>query len=336
VNTVGEFLLEGIRVGQPVLVIARPEHREGFVAYLRERLVDVDQLVHDGLLSLLDAEQTLSRFMSGSTPDPFKFEQVVGSALRTMTRSQIYVVVRAYGEMVDLLWKQGNVSGAIALEDLWNDLAKRHRFDLLCAYEMSNFAHESATDGFTAICGQHGHVAPTESYLHAQESDRLRQIAVLQQRAAALEDAVRERMVLARELEETLARRRSVEDELQRRERELRDFMENGLEPMHWVGAQGTILWANRAELAMLGYAREEYIGRHIAEFHADRAVIDDVLNRLQRGEELRNVPARVRCKDGSTRQVLISSNVYWQDGKFIHTRCFSRDVTDVSLAHAS
>jgi PAS domain S-box-containing protein len=179
-------------------------------------------------------------------------------------------------------------------------------------------------------------VAPTESYVHAQEPDRLRQIAVLQQRAVALEADLLERAAVVRALEETIARRRAVEDELQRRERELRDFLENGLEPMHWVGPQGTILWANRAELAMLGYTRDEYVGRHIADFHADRAVIDDILGRLQRGEELRNVTARLRAKDGSIRTVLISSNVFWQDGKFIHTRCFSRDITDLAAIAAA
>lgn len=332
VRTVGDFLLEGIRVGQPTLVIATPEHRSGIVQHLRASLVDVDLLVEDGLLAVLDASDTLGRFMKDGSPDPSRFEEVVGSALRQLTRDHMYVIVRAYGEMVDVLWKQGNISGAIALEDLWNDIAQRHRFDLLCAYSMSNFARESASEGFAAICGQHRHVAPTESYLHAQDADRLLQIAVLQQRAAALEDEVRRRMALARELEDTLARRRSVDEELQRRERELRDFLENGLEPMHWVNAQGIIVWANRAELEMLGYGRDEYLGRHVGEFHADPPVIDSILARLLRGEELRNVPVRLRRKDGSLRQVLVSSNVYWQDGKFIHTRCFSRDITDLNL----
>jgi len=332
VRTVGDFLLEGIRVGQPALVIATPEHQAGIVKQLRASLIDVDMLVQDGLLVMLDAADTLGRFMTDGSPDASRFEDTVGSILRQLTRDHTYVIVRAYGEMVDVLWKQGNISAAIALEDLWNDIARRHRFDLLCAYAMSNFARESASEGFAAVCGQHRHVAPTESYLHAQDADRLRQIAVLQQRAAALEEEVRQRVALARELEDTMTRRRSVEEELQRRERELRDFLENGLEPMHWVSAQGTILWANRAELDMLGVSREEYIGRHIAEFYADRSEIDGILARLLRGEELRNVPVRLRRKDGACRHVLVSSNVYWQDGKFIHTRCFSRDITDLTL----
>ncbi|MEP6961481.1 MAG: ATP-binding protein, partial [Acidobacteriota bacterium] len=71
------------------------------------------------------------------------------------------------------------------------------------------------------------------------------------------------------------------------------------------------------------------YIGQHIAEFHADPPVIEDILSRLTRGETLREYPARLRCKDGSFRDVLISSSVLFEEGKFVHTRCFTRDVTD-------
>jgi PAS domain S-box-containing protein len=124
-------------------------------------------------------------------------------------------------------------------------------------------------------------------------------------------------------------KRSRAEDELRRRERELTDFLENATVGLHWVAGDGTIIWANRAELEMLGYTREEYIGRHIAEFHADEEAIQDILGRLTRGEELHNYDARLRCKDGSLRHVMINSNVLWEDGRFIHTRCFTRDVTD-------
>jgi len=103
--------------------------------------------------------------------------------------------------------------------------------------------------------------------------------------------------------------------------------------PMHWVGPDGTILRANRAELELLGYSAEEYVGRHIAEFHADAPVIEDILNRLLRGEELRDFPARLRCKDGSLRDVVIHSNALCRDGTFVHSRCFTRDVTEQKAA---
>jgi PAS domain S-box-containing protein len=118
-------------------------------------------------------------------------------------------------------------------------------------------------------------------------------------------------------------------EELRRRERELADFIENASMGLHWVGADGTILWANQAELDLLGYNRAEYIGRNITEFHADSEVINDILCRLTNKETLQDYEARLRCKDGSVRYVLINSNVMWDEDKFVHTRCFTRDITE-------
>jgi PAS domain S-box-containing protein len=122
---------------------------------------------------------------------------------------------------------------------------------------------------------------------------------------------------------------------LRRRERELSDFIENASVGLHWVGADGTILWANQAELDLLGYTREEYVGHNIAEFHMDGHVISDILHRLTNKETLQNYEARLRCKDGSVRHVLINSNVMWEEDKFVHTRCFTRDITERKQAEA-
>src|ERR1044071_4783216 len=100
---------------------------------------------------------------------------------------------------------------------------------------------------------------------------------------------------------------------LRAREQDLADFVENAAVPLHWVAADGTIMWANQAELDLLGYGREEYIGRHIADFHADQDIIDDILRRLTAGETLHDYEARLRCKDGSIRDVLITSSVRWE-----------------------
>ncbi len=79
----------------------------------------------------------------------------------------------------------------------------------------------------------------------------------------------------------------------------------------------------------MLGYAADEYIGHPVTEFHADRPIVDEMLDRLARGETLRNYPARLRCRDGSIRHVLISSNARWERGRFAHSRCVVLDVTE-------
>ncbi|HTG43467.1 MAG TPA: PAS domain S-box protein [Verrucomicrobiae bacterium] len=129
--------------------------------------------------------------------------------------------------------------------------------------------------------------------------------------------------------------------ELRRKESNLRDFFENATVGLHWVNGEGTIIWANKTELSMLGYSREEYIGHNIMEFHADGCVIQDILSRLTKGESLHDYESELRCKDGSLRPVLIDSNVLFENGKFIHTRCFTRDIgarrkAEKALAEAS
>ena len=109
---------------------------------------------------------------------------------------------------------------------------------------------------------------------------------------------------------------------------EVREFLEHAAIPMHIVAADGTILWANKAELDLLGYTAADYVGRNIAECHADPAVIEDILRRLTAGETIKSREVRLRCKDGSIRWGEVTSNVRWVDDRFVHTRCFTMDIT--------
>jgi PAS domain S-box-containing protein len=112
-------------------------------------------------------------------------------------------------------------------------------------------------------------------------------------------------------------------------ELDLEDFFENGNVGLHLVGPDGTILRANPADYAPLGYSAEEYVGHNIAEFHVDDEVISDILARLGRGERLDRYPARLRARDGSIRHVEVSSSVRFECGAFRNTRCFTVDVTE-------
>ncbi|MGK2863121.1 MAG: PAS domain S-box protein, partial [Chitinophagaceae bacterium] len=129
-------------------------------------------------------------------------------------------------------------------------------------------------------------------------------------------------------MQSRIAESEKRENELKLKLEELTDFVENASLPLHWVDGNGIIIWANTAELESLGYTKEEYVGQPIGDFHADEPVINDILTRLTNNETLQNYPARLKCKDGSIKHVLINSNVLMKDGKFIHTRCFTRDIT--------
>ncbi|ULJ82011.1 PAS domain S-box protein (plasmid) [Rhizobium sp. C104] len=129
---------------------------------------------------------------------------------------------------------------------------------------------------------------------------------------------------------------KEMEETIQQKNADLEDFFENSAVGLHIVGGDGIIQRANKAELALLGYKAEEYVGRHIVEFHVDGPVIGDILHKLSCGEKLNRYPARLRAKDGAIKQVLITSNSRFQDGKFVSTRCFTMDVTDLREAETA
>jgi PAS domain S-box-containing protein len=131
------------------------------------------------------------------------------------------------------------------------------------------------------------------------------------------------------DLERRVSELSVAQEKLRLSELDLADSFENASVGLHWMDGEGTILRVNQAELTLLGYAREEYVGRNIAEFHVDGRVIAEILRRLHAGETLHVVPAQMRCKDGSVRDVVIASSVLWVAGTFVHTRCFTTDVTD-------
>lgn len=79
----------------------------------------------------------------------------------------------------------------------------------------------------------------------------------------------------------------------------------------------------------MLGYTQDEYIGQPLRRFDVDPVACDDLCTRLARGEAIHDHPVRLIARDGSIREVAVTSNALWRGGRLVHMRCFSRDVTD-------
>ena len=143
VATVAGFLAEGLVAGEPGIVIATTSHCASIITGLGERLIDCDRAVRNGDLILLDAEATLDLFLVEDTPNSELFEENVGRLIQQATNGR-RTTVRAYGEMVDVLWKQGRAEVAIKLESLWNALALKYNFTLLCGYAMGSFYKQTA------------------------------------------------------------------------------------------------------------------------------------------------------------------------------------------------
>lgn len=322
-----EFLLDlladwfgdGLRAQDTCLYIGTEAHRIGLESRLKTRGIAPELMRANGRYVRLDAAGTLSNFMVDEWPDEVLFVRTLEGVLANLSGQGN---LRAFGEMVALLWKQGKHEAAIRLEELWNGFMKTHALSLCCAYPLSSFGSGPETSRFMEICGQHTPVLPAESYSAlVTPAERLRAISLLQQKA--------------RTVEVEKAGRREAEKSAHLRQKELSDFVENAVEGLHQLGPDGKILWANPAQLKLLGYSADEYVGHRLAEFYVDRKRFDEFWQRLMRREIIYDFQAALRCKDGTTRHVLIHSSGLWENGKFLYTRCFIRDVTErVELEH--
>jgi hypothetical protein len=160
VGSVGRFLDAGFRVGDPAVVIASSDHWEAFRAELERRGHDVDALQAQGVLTCCDAEDTLASFMAGDVPSGERFEEAVGGLLDEVARGFPEQTIRAFGEMVDLLFQRGQQTAAIALEELWNRALESRRCALLCGYELDVFDLDAQTSALPEIIRTHTHPRP--------------------------------------------------------------------------------------------------------------------------------------------------------------------------------
>lgn len=318
IDGMSKFIGHAIEEGGGAVVVATASHRAALVERLAERGIDTESVITEGRIVLLDAFETLSKFVFEGWPDPARFAEIIGEALNRAKNASHSTNARlaVFGEMVALLWAQGKYDTAIRLEHLWNELGQTHSFILRCAYPMKSFNGEESGQGFLKVCAVHSHVIPSESFTAlTSEDERMRNVSHLQQRAQTLE------------LE--TADRKEAQKALKRREAELADLLENALEGVQRTGPDQRIMWANKALLKLLGYSTDEYIGHRMSDFFVERKTFEDFWERLMRREEIYNFSTDLRCKNGTVAHVVINSNGLWENGNFVHTRTFIHDVTE-------
>jgi signal transduction histidine kinase/ActR/RegA family two-component response regulator len=194
-NSLSDFIGAGLSAGEAGIVVARKAQRDDLAERLQSCGVDVAVASECGQYVSLDAAETLSKFMVDGQPEPGRFADVIGNVIAQAAQGRPRV--RIFGEMVALLGKEGNHAGAIRLEELWNELGKKHSFSLFCAYPMSDFSGEALAATLSDVCATHSCVIPAESYSALDtEDDRLRAIIRLQQKARSLEAELEERKQL--------------------------------------------------------------------------------------------------------------------------------------------
>jgi len=155
-NSVAAFLAEGCRQGERLLVVAKPRNWLAIAAALKTGTHPLSDGTESSL-TVVDADASLSQFMRHGLPDSLLFHRSVGALVRKLATAQS-CGFRIYGEMVEVLAAEGNYHAAQRLEELWNELAVRYPFVLLCGYSSAHFANRDAHDALRQICATHSQV----------------------------------------------------------------------------------------------------------------------------------------------------------------------------------
>lgn len=170
-DRIASYLAPGLRTGEPAIVIAEDSRRAAIRARLEVQGVDVSAALESGDLVALDAHATLALFLAGDELSWERFERVIGRVIDELQARRPGKRLRAYGEMVDVLWRAGKRTTALELEEMWNRLAQTRAFALLCAYRTGpalGTAERDGRDGLDAACAAHSHVLPTERELELE------------------------------------------------------------------------------------------------------------------------------------------------------------------------
>jgi len=312
VESVATYVAQSACGGSAAIVIASRPHLGALDAHWASLRFDAAAAAAQGRLLLLDAAETLAKFMVAGEPDRGRFTASVGGLVARA--SEQYGHVAAFGEMVSVLCAEGKPTAAVKLESLWNGLMDQYPLTLLCGYALRDCAGVHSDEAFQAICAAHTHIIPAESYLPSSAEEARRTIAQLQRKALALE------MRLAQD------------DETQRAMAHLAAIVEDSDDAIVAKTLDGTIQSWNKGAERLFGYTAAEAIGKSITliippELHEDEKRL---LAALRRGERIDHFETTRLTKDGRRLEISLTvSPVRDASGVIIGASKVARDITD-------
>ena len=315
VDRVSAFVKVGIEAGESIVLIVSPERQSAIEARLSQSGVDLAVLNFAGRYFPFDVRQTLAKVMSGDSLDEKRFNQIMGEAISRATNGK-RCGMRAFGEMATILWKEGKCEQALQLEELWNTLSRTHSCSILCAFPMSEFKGSAHHEAFNRVCSAHSNILPTEGYMVSgrNKEDRLRTIAVLEQKSKSLEAEI--------------AQRKHIEE----RNRLLSAIVEHSNDAIISKDLNDIITSWNRGAERIFGYTAEEIIGRPVTTLIPPERLRQEpnIRARLRKGNRIEHYETVRRRKDGVDIEVSISvSPLKDESGKIIGASKIARDITD-------
>lgn len=190
-ETVTNFIAPALMSGEGAILVATEGHLYQFEKALQDLQINTSLMRLSGQLLLLDADLALKSFMVNDVPDPQKFHTFIGGAMTEMTSK--FPGLKAYGEMVNILWNAGNIYGTVVLEKLWGELIAKKKFSLLCAYSIESMCEDKQGIAFSEVCQCHTHVMPAEGIIEVPGSNaQLQKITQLQFNVGVKEKQLRD------------------------------------------------------------------------------------------------------------------------------------------------
>ncbi|HET9343610.1 MAG TPA: MEDS domain-containing protein [Candidatus Eremiobacteraceae bacterium] len=183
-RNVAKYFADGFELGYTAVLLATREHREAILDGLKSAYWSPDALQREGLLHVFDAERTLASILVDDWPDPERFETIVAGAVRNAAARIVGAGVRAFGELVGVLWNRGQFPAAIRLEQMWNNFQTREQFSLYCAYPVDPFGCDFESGIIDPLLCAHTDVVTNDesSRLHTAIDSAMRELLDCAQR----------------------------------------------------------------------------------------------------------------------------------------------------------
>jgi hypothetical protein len=171
-RAVCRFAAGAISNGEGVILVPTAAHWEAFRPRLEAEGVNVKSAISSGQLTVVDADELLPRFMKDAMPDAPVFLGLAADVIGNARAQGKFPKVRWWGEMVNLLWEQGNVAASMSLEDQFDRLAHQHEIAIFCSFVMDNFNSEVHSRLLPRLGQNHSHLIPVEDYARLERAVR--------------------------------------------------------------------------------------------------------------------------------------------------------------------
>lgn len=163
-EAISHFAAEGFVRGESIILVATAHNLKNISARLTAKGFDLPDLCRRGQLTVLDADQTLPKFLRGDQPHAKTFKAIARSTIEKARAGGKYPRVRWWGEMVNVLYVNGNGRGSARLEELFDEVAHEENIAIFCSFLMDKFDKGIYEGPLGEVCRTHAHLIPAEDY----------------------------------------------------------------------------------------------------------------------------------------------------------------------------